>query len=106
MDDEKDKAVNKVKDEISQLKDSSPFSSELSEGQLQSVWSYFTNIWPSPSSCIPLTFGNGNKPWSITITCEFSDRFKSIFSFLISIYTILQLIDILFSGIRPKPLIN
>jgi hypothetical protein len=103
---EKTDAVNAVKGEIEELKNTSPFSNDLSQTELTSVWSYFTDIWPSPSSCIPLTFGDGSKPWSITITCEFSDKFKAIFSFLISIYTVLQLVDILFSGIRPKPLIN
>lgn len=103
MDQERDDAVQTVKDEISELKDSSPFGSELTESNLESLYIYFTDIWPAPTSCIPLEIGDSSQPFGhITISCEFSDKFKAIFGFLISIYTILSLIDILMSPIKPK----
>lgn len=101
FDQERDDAIDTVKGEIEELKTTSSFAETLSKSELTSIWSYFLNIWPSPSACIPLRFGGGSQVWSFTITCEFSDKFKSIFGFLISIYTILQLVDILFTGIRP-----
>jgi hypothetical protein len=101
FDQERDDAIDTVKGEIEELKSTSSFAETLSRNELTSIWSYFLNIWPSPSACIPLRFGGGSQVWSFTITCEFSDKFKSIFGFLISIYTILQLVDILFTGIRP-----
>lgn len=106
FDQEKTDAIDTVKGEIDDIKNTSPFAEELSNSELTSIWSYFTDIWPSPSACVPLVFGDGVKPYSITIGCEASEKFKAIFGFLISIYTVLQLVDILFSGIRPKPLIN
>lgn len=106
FDEEKTNAVDTVKDEINDIKNNNPLSNELPTNEIYEIWGYFTNIWPSPSECIPLTFGNLSKPWGITITCEFSDLFKTIFSWLIAVYTIHSLIDILMSGIRPKPLIN
>ncbi|WP_157608110.1 hypothetical protein [Teredinibacter turnerae] len=103
MDQEREDAVQTVKDEISELKDSSPFGSELTESNLESLYSYFTDVWPAPTACIPLEIGDSSQPFGhITISCEFSDKFKATFGFLISIYTILSLIDILMSPIKPK----
>lgn len=103
---EKTSAIDTVKDEINDIKNNNPFSEDLPTNELYVIWGYFTNIWPAPSECVPLVFGNLSKPWGVTITCKFSESFKSVFSWLIAIYTIHSLVDILFSGIRPKPFID
>lgn len=38
----------------------------------------------------------------ITISCEASAKFKAIMGFLVALYTIMELMDILFTGITPK----
>lgn len=98
VDEESTTAIESVKSEITDISDESPIDAGITDG----VFNYFTNIFPAPQSCIPLTFGNTNQVFSFTITCEFSEKFKAIFGFLISIYTLLQLIEILMTGIKPR----
>lgn len=98
LDEEKSTAIDAVKSEITSISEESPIDPSITDG----VFDYFTDIFPEPQSCIPLTFGSTNQVFSFTITCEFSDKFKDIFGFLISIYTILQLIEILMTGIKPR----
>lgn len=102
IDEEKNSAIQSVKDEIEELKSGNPFGSDLTENELTDIFAFFTEIWPQPTACIPIDISVPSLPVSLTISCEFSDKFKEIFSFLISIYTIMQLIEILMSPIKPK----
>lgn len=96
--DENDKALDSVKGEVTSIQDTSPLNSSVLNGLFDSI----LNIIPQPQACIPIVFGDPSKPYSFTISCEFSDKFKSIFGFLIAIYTIQSLIAIVLSTASPK----
>ena len=98
FDEESDTALNSVKSEITDLEAISP----LGEDMVTGVFDFFTDVIPSPQECIPLSFGNPAQPYHFTVSCEFSDKFKSLFSFILAVYTILQIIKILFVGATPS----
>ncbi|TMP72544.1 hypothetical protein [Pseudoalteromonas sp. S1608] len=87
--------------QINEIKDGSPLGSEMNESALSEFMNYFTSFLPSASTCIPLLlYERDGKQYFIT--CEFSDKFKSLFGWLLGLYTILKLITILMSGITPR----
>jgi len=91
---ENGKAV--VDDAIKGLANVTPLPSST----LDAFRTAYYQMIPNSTSCTPLTLGASY--YAFTITCEFSDKFKSIFSFLIYMYTVLTIINIVFSGITPK----
>lgn len=87
--------------QINEIKDGSPLGAEMNESALSEFMNYFTSFLPSASTCIPLLlYERDGKQYFIT--CEFSDKFKSLFGWLLGLYTILKLITILMSGITPR----
>lgn len=99
IDEESNSAVDTVKGEISSLVDG---VSPLNDSALDGVFDTLLSVIPSPQNCIPLTLGAPGQIFRFTISCEFSDQFKKIFSFLLTFYTVLTLIEILTTGITPK----
>lgn len=95
--DENEKAVTSIKGEVTSIQGSSPLDSSVLDGLFDPILS----IIPQPRECSPIIFAP-SKPYSFTISCEFSDKFKSIFGFLIAIYTIQSLIGIVLSTASPK----
>lgn len=65
----------------------------------------FFDALVDPGDCVPFAmpspFGG-----SVTIPCDFSETFKSVFSFLLYLYTLLTLIDILLNGVTPNSTSN
>ncbi|WP_067222886.1 YhgE/Pip domain-containing protein [Marinomonas gallaica] len=99
IDEESGSAVDTVKAEISSIVDG---LSPLNDSALDGVFDTLLSVIPSPQSCIPLTLGTPGQVFSFTISCEFSDQFKKIFSFLLTFYTVITLIEILTTGIPPR----
>lgn len=95
---ENESSLETVKSEISAIESISPLDSSTLNG----VFDPILNIIPQPQECIPLVFGDLSKPYSFTLSCEFSDKFKAIFGFLLAIYTIQNLIGIIISSARPR----
>lgn len=54
---------------------------------------------PSSGSCVSFSLPTLSGP--VDFTCEFSDKFKTLASFLLYIYTLFTLIDILLTGVTP-----
>ncbi|RDL42620.1 hypothetical protein DN730_18610 [Marinomonas piezotolerans] len=96
--DENEKALDSVKSEISTIESASPLNSSVIEG----IFDPILNVLPQPQECIPLIFGNPSQPYSFTLSCDFSDKFKAVFGFLLAFYTIQQLIGIIISSPQPR----
>jgi hypothetical protein len=103
---EKTDTVDTFNNGLDDLKEGLPFSNDISENDLTSTRGFFTNLWSDSTPCIPIVFGEGHEVWSITIGCEVSDMIKVFLGFIFSVYTILQLIEIVFNGIQPRPVSN
>ena len=71
-----------------------------SESHIQGSIDKLVNIFPKPGACTPLSFAS---PFggSVTIDCKFSTQLKLILSFVIYIYTLNSLIDILLTEVVP-----
>jgi hypothetical protein len=95
---ENETALDTVKGEIGDIKSLSPLDSSVIEG----VFDPLLNIIPQPQACIPLTYADQSKPYSFTLSCDFSDKFKAVFGFLLAFYTIHQLIGIIISTAQPR----
>ncbi|RBP83188.1 hypothetical protein EBI01_11700 [Marinomonas rhizomae] len=98
FDSENESSLETIKSEISDIESVSPLDSSVLEG----VFDPILNVIPQPQECVPLTFGDTSKPYSFTLSCEFSDKFKAIFGFLLAIYTVQSLIGIIVSSARPR----
>lgn len=86
---------------VNEFKDGSPLGPEMSESQLEAFMSYFTELIPSSGVCAPLVLYERNGKQYV-ITCEFSEKFKALFGWLLGLYTVLKLISILMTGIVPR----
>lgn len=98
FDDENESSLETIKSEVSSIESVSPLDSSVLDG----VFDPLLNVIPQPQECIPLTFGDSSKPYSFTLSCEFSDKFKAIFGFLLALYTVQSLIGIIISSARPR----
>lgn len=96
--DENEAALDSVKSEITTIESASPLNSSVVEG----IFDPILNVLPQPQECIPLIFGNPSQPYSFTLSCDFSDKFKAVFGFLLAFYTIQQLIGIIISSAQPR----
>ncbi|MFT2112014.1 hypothetical protein [Marinomonas sp. 2405UD68-3] len=96
--DENEAALDSVKSEITTIESASPLKSSVIEG----IFDPILHILPQPQECIPLIFGNQSQPYSFTLSCDFSDKFKAVFGFLLAFYTIQQLIGIIISSAQPR----
>jgi hypothetical protein len=96
--DENEASLETVKSEINAIESVTPLSSSTLDG----VFDPILNVFPHPQECIPIVFGDLSKPYSFTFSCEFSDKFKAIFGFILAIYTIRSLIGIIISSARPR----
>lgn len=67
---------------------------------IDEVFSYFVGALPSISNCTSFTLPSplGGE---ISIGCEFSVKFKALFSFLLYIYTVGSCLNILLNGLTP-----
>lgn len=68
---------------------------------IQDQFNMVTNLFPDYSDCRPLEIPS---PFGgvFVIPCDFSVKFKTIFSFIIYFYTMYAMADILLSGITPR----
>lgn len=96
--DENEAALDSVKSEITTIESASPLNSSVIDG----IFDPILNVLPQPQQCIPLIFGNPSQPYSFTLSCDFSDKFKAVFGFLLAFYTIQQLIGIIISSAQPR----
>ncbi|WP_102277893.1 hypothetical protein [Vibrio cyclitrophicus] len=77
----------------------SPLNDE-NESIMNNATSVLLNALGFNESCSPLTFeANGENH---SISCEVSEKIKLVLSFLIGIYTLMALLDILLDGITPQ----
>ncbi|MEZ8853757.1 hypothetical protein AB6E22_21900 [Vibrio cyclitrophicus] len=76
----------------------SPLNDE-NESIMNNATSVLLNALGFNESCSPLTFEANGKNYSIG--CEVSEKIKLVLSFLIGIYTLMTLTDILLDGITP-----
>ena len=68
---------------------------------IEDQFNMVTNLFPDYSDCRPLEIPS---PFGgvFVIPCDFSVKFKTIFSFIIYFYTMYAMADILLSGITPR----
>lgn len=90
-------AVDILKGEITDLQSADNMSSSWFGGLTSSVDSLFVD-----GTCEPIESYISSIDKTITISCEFSDKLKIIFGFLLSVFTVIELVNILFTGISPK----
>ncbi|WP_105902102.1 hypothetical protein [Vibrio gangliei] len=72
------------------------------EAVINSDISSFMNVFPSSASCSP--FAIPTPQGDISFDCDFSDKAKSLISFILYIYTAWTLFSIVLSGITPAPI--
>ncbi|NLR20495.1 hypothetical protein EXT47_10485 [Pseudoalteromonas sp. CO342X] len=86
---------------VNEFSQTSPLGSEMDESAIESLLSYFTNVIPQASECRPLMlFDYKGKRYEIS--CNFSTKFKELFGWILGVYTIINLINILMTGIVPR----
>ncbi|WP_076588737.1 hypothetical protein [Vibrio ostreicida] len=71
------------------------------QGPIDDLISLVLGVLPDISDCTPFTlptpFGSAD------FGCEFSYQFKSVFSYLLYVYTLWSLVDIMFTTVTPAP---
>ncbi|RZM76429.1 hypothetical protein C3B51_17850 [Pseudoalteromonas rubra] len=86
---------------INEFSQTSPLGNDLDESAIESLLSYFTDVIPQATECRPLTlFDYQGKRYEIS--CAFSTKFKELFAWILGVYTIFNLINILTTGIVPR----
>ncbi|MDF1694101.1 MAG: hypothetical protein P1U47_17155 [Zhongshania sp.] len=98
-----DEAVDERTEQVEEMEQGDIFGPEMSSSFLSDFFAYFVDIWPHYRTCIPLEVGTPNQPFYFVIDCESSDKFKEIFGMIIGVFTIMTLINILFTSITPRP---
>lgn len=93
VDDSNDKVEGFIQDVIGQ-----PLTNE-GESIMNNATSHLLNLLDYNQSCSALTFEANGKSYSID--CQVSSQIKLILSFLIGMYTVMTLLDILLDGIVP-----
>ena len=92
-----DGLLDSITADITEQSENSVFTTSFFDGVIEEFTSIFTS-----GECVDLSYYIPSLDRSVTLTCEFSEKFKTIFGFMVAIYTIMTLIDILFTGIVPK----
>ena len=93
FDNTNEESLDLIKDEVLSLEETTPLSEDLLSG----IFDPITRILSNSSECNPIIIKIPNVGINFYISCEFSDRFKSIFGFLLAFYTIQSIISIAIS---------
>ncbi len=94
---EQDSEQQTLKNEIQSLSDNAPLDESLFDGVTQPL-----DTLMQEGDCTPLVYEIPSINQTFTLSCEFSDHLKTFLAFLVSVWTITELIDTLFTGITPK----
>ena len=92
-----DGLIDSITADITEQATNSDFTESLFDGVLEE----FTGIFSS-GECSDLSYYIPSLDRTVTLSCDFSVKFKTLFGFMVAIYTIMELINILFTGIVPK----
>ena len=93
---ELDSAQSFLQGEITSLANTDNMSTGWFSGLTSSIDGLFVD-----GTCEPLDSYIPSIDKTISISCEFSDKLKIILGFLLSVFTVIELINILFKGISP-----
>ncbi|MCK5616647.1 hypothetical protein KAR91_83070 [Candidatus Pacearchaeota archaeon] len=94
---EQDAAVSSVQNDITDIQNTAPLGDSLFDNILDPLSPVLTT-----GSCEPMVWEIGETGKSLTISCEFSDHLKTILGFLLAVYTIMELTELLYLGMTPK----